>query len=188
VDVVLQTERLLLRRFTQDDDEALYRLDSDPEVKRFIDGGDVTPMDEIQAKIRGHIEAYARHERLGTWVAIDKSSGRFLGWYALKPTKTPGEAELGYRLVREAWGRGYATEGAKALVEMGFTEAGLDRIVAQTMTVNCRSRRVMEKSGLTYQETFFGDFGDPIEGSDQGDVWYAITKAEWRDVTRSAER
>ncbi len=92
----------------------------------------------------------------------------------------PAGAELGYRLRRDAWGHGYATEGSRALIAKGFGELGLSRIWAQTMAVNTRSRRVLEKSGLRYVRTFFMDFDDPIPGTEKGEVEYAITRSEWR--------
>lgn len=89
------------------------------------------------------------------------------------------EAELGYRLRRSSWGKGYATEGARALIRKGFTELGVSRIFAQTMAVNRASRRVMEKCGLKLERVFFPDWDDPIAGADEGEVEYALTREEW---------
>ena len=72
--------------------------------------------------------------------------------------------DLGYRLRRSAWGNGYATEGSRALINKGFTEHGIDRVAAETMTVNLVSRRVMEKCGLTYIRTYFDDEKPAIDG------------------------
>jgi RimJ/RimL family protein N-acetyltransferase len=111
-DVFLETERLLLRRFTEDDVSNLVELDADPQVMRFITGGRATPREEVESELLpaflGHYERYAGH---GFWAAIEKSSGRFLGWFHLRPDEgaAPGEVELGYRLRRSAWGKGYAT-------------------------------------------------------------------------------
>lgn len=86
--------------------------------------------------------------------------------------------ETGYRLRRSAWGKGFATEGSRALIQKGFTEFGVQRVVASTMTVNVASRRVMEKAGLKFVRTF-QDWPEVIEGSEEGDVEYALSKAEW---------
>jgi RimJ/RimL family protein N-acetyltransferase len=91
----------------------------------------------------------------------------------------PIEAELGYRLRRQAWGRGLATEGSRALVHRGFTELGLRRVVAETMAVNYASRRVMEKVGLTLVREYHATFRDPIEGTKHGEVQYALDRADW---------
>jgi hypothetical protein len=92
---------------------------------------------------------------------------------------SPDEAELGYRLRKSAWGKGYATEGSRALIRKGFTEMGVQRVVAETMAVHLASRRVMEKAGLTLVRTFHQPWPYPIEGDELGDVEYALTKAEW---------
>ncbi len=87
--------------------------------------------------------------------------------------------ELGYRLNRAAWGRGYATEGSQALVHKGFTDLEVERVTANTMAVNTRSRRVMEKSGLSLFRRFTGDWPEQIEGSEHGEVEYEISRTEW---------
>ena len=79
------------------------------------------------------------------------------------------------RLARAAWGRGLATEGARALIERGFAEMGLRRIFAETMAVNVASRRVLEKAGLTFVRTFHLAWDDPIPGAEHGEVEYEIT-------------
>ena len=88
-------------------------------------------------------------------------------------------AELGYRLRRQEWGHGFASEGAKALVDWGFRSACYDTIVAATMAVNQASRRVMEKVGMTHRRTDFAEWPDPIPGSEHGEVWYELTRAGW---------
>ncbi|MFF4578111.1 hemolysin III family protein [Streptomyces sp. NPDC001373] len=84
----------------------------------------------------------------GYWAAQEQDTGTFLGWFELRPLEeeSPAVVELGYRLNQAAWGHGYATEGAKALVRKGFTDLEVERVTANTMAVNTRSRRVMGKS------------------------------------------
>ncbi len=88
--------------------------------------------------------------------------------------------ELGYRLNRAAWGRGYATEGARALVGKGFTDLGVQRVTANTMAVNAGSRRVMEKAGLTFVRAYTEDWPEAIEGSEHGEVEYELTRETWQ--------
>lgn len=192
MEVFLETERLLLRRFTGDDLENLVELDSDPEVMRFITGGRATPREEVETEILpallGHYERYAGY---GFWAALEKPTARFLGWFHLRPADgaPPGEVELGYRLRRSAWGKGYATEGSRALIEKGFAELGVERVVASTMVVNVASRRVMEKSGLGFVRVFHQPWPDYIEGEEEGDVEYALSRREWVEAsTRSGSR
>jgi len=190
--VFLETERLVLRRFTEADADVLSDLDGDPEVMRFINGGKPTPRDVIRNEtLPRFLNAYARFVGFGVWAAIEKSTGEFVGWFEFYPWKDvgPDEVELGYRLRRFAWGKGYATEGSRALIRKGFTELGVWRVVAETMVVNTASRRVMEKAGLRYVRTFHQQWPERIEGDEHGDVEYALTKAEWeRRQAASRER
>jgi RimJ/RimL family protein N-acetyltransferase len=182
VRVLLETERLVLRRFTGADVDALCGLDGDPEVMRFITGGRPTPRDVIRDEtLPRFLRAYERFEGFGVWAAVERSTGEFVGWFEFYPPDGhgPEEAELGYRLLRSAWGKGYATEGSRALIRRGFTELGVRRVVAETMAVNAASRRVMEKAGLTYVRTFHQEWPERIEGDEHGDVEYALTKTEW---------
>src|SRR3954462_2507498 len=180
--VFLETERLFLRRLTPDDVDLLVELDSDPDVMHFITGGRATPRDVIEHDYLPHfLRYYEDGDKYGFWAAIEKSTGAFLGWFHFRPAEghPPDEPELGYRLRRSAWGKGYATEGSRALIHKGFTELGVRRVVAETMVVNTASRRVMEKAGLTLVRTFHQEWPDRIPGDEHGDVEYALTRADW---------
>jgi RimJ/RimL family protein N-acetyltransferase len=182
--VILETPRLVLRRFTPGDAENLFELNSDPEVMRYLTGGQPTSREEIRDRmIPFYLALYERLGRLGYWAAESTVTGEFLGWFHFRPGYAAPDdlasIELGYRLRRAAWNRGYATEGSRALIGLGFTELGVQRVFALTMTVNAASRRVMEKCGLTLVRTFPYEDGYPIEGAEQGEVEYALTRAEW---------
>lgn len=180
--IYLETERLILRRFTPEDVEHLVELDSDPEVMRYLTGGKQTSREKIATEtLPWLLSEYESGDGFGRWAAIEKQTGAFIGWFGLRRHEdTPaGEVELGYRLRRSAWGRGYATEGSRALIRKGFTELGVLRVVANTMTVNQASRRVMEKLGMTHVRTYFLDWPELIEGSEHGDVEYALRKEDW---------
>jgi RimJ/RimL family protein N-acetyltransferase len=189
VEPYLETERLALRRFTGDDVENLVELDSDPEVLRFINGGRPTSREEVEDELLpAFLDHYRRYEGYGFWAAVEKSTGRFLGWFHLRPAAgaPPGEVELGYRLRRSAWGKGYATEGSRALIHRAFAELGARRVVASTMVVNVASRRVMEKAGLKLVRTFRQPWPDYIPGEEEGDVEYALVRSEWEARTAEA--
>lgn len=180
--VFLATERLLLRRFTEADLDNLYDLDSDPAVMRFINGGTPTPRDAIQnAILPKFLGYYERGDRYGFWAAIERSSGTFLGWFHFRPApgSPPTEPELGYRLRRATWGHGYGTEGARALIDKGFTDFGVRRVVASAVAANIASRRVMEKAGLTLVRTHRVTFPDLFGGAEQAVVDYALAQADW---------
>jgi len=182
VEIFLETERLLLRRFTGDDVDDLVELDGDPEVMRFINGGRPTPREVIEDDVLpAFLRFYERDTGHGFWAVVERSTGRFVGWFHLRPADgaPPGEVELGYRLRRSAWGKGYATEGSRALIDKAFAELGVQRVVASTMVVNVASRRVMEKAGLRFVRVFHQPWPDYIEGEEEGDVEYALLRSEW---------
>jgi RimJ/RimL family protein N-acetyltransferase len=150
--IFLETDRLVLRRFTDDDVDNLVDLDSDPDVMHFINGGRPTPREEIQDDVLpAFLGYYERFAGYGFWAAVEKSTGDFLGWFHFRPPegRSLDDVELGYRLRKSAWRKGYATEASRALIHKGFTELGVQRVFAETMAVNVASRRVMEKAGVT---------------------------------------
>jgi len=172
----IETRRLRLRPVRPSDGEDLFALEQDADVMRFINGGDATPREGGSGDF-----LMPRGRETGVWTVIEKSSGTFAGWFSLiaTPADETASAELGYRLRRALWGKGYATEGAIALIEAGFTHLGFERIIAQTMTVNQPSRRVMEKAGLTHIRTFHLEWPDPLPGSEKGEVEYAVSRETW---------
>ena len=140
------TERLTLREFTAADLPDLVRLDTDPRVMRYIGDGRALAESAVSDVLRRVQRYYTLYPDLGVWAAQRRVDGAFLGWFCLKYIPRTVEVEVGYRLMPDAWGNGYATEGSRALIEKGFTEHDIDRVVAETMTVNLASRRVLEKA------------------------------------------
>ena len=189
----LETERLVLRRFVEADLDHLYALDNDPEVMRYINGGTPTPRAIVERDILPVFMRYDdRRPGFGFWAAVNRQAagGEWLGWFSLRPSEqAPDQVALGYRLRRAAWGRGYATEGARALIDVGFCEWGVRRVVATTYQDNLASRRVMEKLGMrllrrfriTAEEIGQSDsyHAESAEVWDGDDVEYAIERAEW---------
>jgi RimJ/RimL family protein N-acetyltransferase len=190
--VILTTPRLVLRQFTEDDVDNLFRLNSDPEVMRYLSGGRPAPREDIRNQIIPfHLDVYGRLDRLGTWAAESADSREFLGWFHFRPGHGSDDItniELGYRLRRPAWNKGYATEGSRALIDMGFTGLGVERVFAHTMTVNAGSRHVLEKCGLTLVRTIPYEGADAIEGAEHGEVEYALARPEWEARTTGDAR
>lgn len=181
-DRTLRTARLDLVDFTADDVDLLVELDADPEVVHFITGGVPTPRDEVVDDVLPAFLAYAeRPDGYGFWKAVERASGDFLGWFHLRPEKghPPDEPELGYRLRRAAWGRGFATEGSIGLLDLAFGTLGARRVVASTMVAHVASQRVMEKAGMRRARTFTQEWPYRIPGEELGDVEYALTREEW---------
>ena len=192
MDVFLETQRLRLRRFTPGDGGRMFALDSDPEVMRYLTGGAGTSREHVENEVLpAMIGAYDRYGGLGWWAAETAGEGGFVGWFGLHPFDAthPGELELGYRLRREAWGRGLATEGALALLAKAFEEFGATRVMAQTYEENAASRRVLEKCGMQFVRSFRVGLPELVatptynaaaaEPFDGDDVEYAIDRGDW---------
>lgn len=190
--VLLETKRLILRRFSADDAGNLFDLDSDPEVMRYLNGGTPTPRGVIERDILPRFLRYDdRFPGFGFWAAVEKATGDFLGWFSFRPANEgdPREVRLGFRLRRVVWGKGYATKGTRALIRLGFTRLGVERVTATTYQNNLASRRVMEKVGMELARTFRITVAD-LEGVDTyhvasqelwegDDVEYSLHKAHW---------
>jgi len=178
---VLTTERLRLEPLTNDHTELLVELDSDPEVLRFVFGRALTRAEVVEDWMPRRTRPDADARGLGYWSGFTRTPmPRFLGWWSLAVDDAdPAAAELGYRLRRDAWGLGYATEGARALLSHAFGTVGLGRVWAETMAVNTGSRRVLEKCGLRHVLTEVREWDDPLPGAELGEVVYAVTRGEW---------
>ena len=190
--IFLETEWLLLRRFHAGDLDSVVELDSDPQVTLLITGERPTSRALVHDEVFPRwFSLHDRYPGYGYFAAIEKASGDFLGWFLLRPNAEPIRAdgstregiELGYRLRRAAWGKGYATEGARALISKGFTELGAERIYAEALAVHGASRRVMEKAGLRYVGPFRDPAPDNERGLDPSHVEYALTKLDWALLT-----
>lgn len=171
----LTTARLTLRQVTPADRAWLVALEADPEVMRYLNGGQPVPEEGLPD---GDFLT-PRGTEPEVMVAHERACGKFVGWFALfDDGLVDGErtAELGYRLCREAWGKGYATEGARALVAEAFEAKGFARVRAKTMAVNLGSRRVLEKAGFHWVDTVFPTFSAPVPGGDEGEVIYEILR------------
>jgi len=124
---------------------------------------------------------------LGFWIGL--VDNEFVGWWTLQPAhgpdqpNDPGVADLGYRLLRRHWRKGLASEGARELVRYGFDVVGFDRIIAQTFSVNAGSWAVMERIGLTYVRTYPTSSTEPVEGVEEGEVEYEMTREQWERRT-----
>ena len=181
----VESERLVLRQFTAQDADLLIELDSDPEVMRYLTGGEPTlpPAVVREQVIPRVLAAYERtNGRFGLFAAHEKETGAFIGWFQLRPEPTgpQDEVELGYRLRRAAWGKGYATEGARALVDKSFGELGVSTVWGETMAVNGASQRVMEKVGMSVVSSLpTPDDMQRVEGAERGGFRFAITREQW---------
>ncbi len=146
---ILETERLLLREWIQEDAAHLLELNRDPEVIRYTGDGPFASEEDALALIHGydHYEQYG----MGRWAVVRREDLAFLGWCGIKFLSASEEFDVGYRFLKKYWGKGYATEAALACLEYGFKKLHLPQVVGRAMKDNLGSIRVLEKIGLLYQ-------------------------------------
>ena len=191
-DTLLETERLRLRRFCAVDLDHLCDLDNDPRVMRYINGGEPASREDLARRVLPLFMTYRSDVPiLGFWATEERHQGGFLGWFAFRPgdDHDPTDVTLGYRFQQAAWGAGYATEGARALIDAGFSRHGIQRVRATTYEQNKASRRVLEKLGLRRHRQFrYG--AEDLQQSDTAtttdlelwdgyDLEYLLERSDW---------
>lgn len=150
MNAIATTERLYLREMTADDAEHAFLLNNDPEVLRYTGDGSFASVEAA----REFLAAYPDYklDGFGRWAVLRRSDGAWLGWCGLKRLPN-GTVDLGYRLLREQWGQGYATEAGRACLELDFGRFGLDTIIGRVARENAASIHVLEKLGMRYWKT-----------------------------------
>ena len=152
--VIGETPRLILRQFNESDLEAIFSFQGDPEVMRFSIKGPAT-REDIQAKyLPSCLKRYAR-DGLGQWAVVRKSDGICIGECGICAQEVEGgrEFEISYRIRRDCWGNGLATEAAQACRDHGFKQADLRRLISIIESENAASIRVAEKMGMTLERS-----------------------------------
>ena len=164
----LLTARLLLRGWEARDHSPMAAITGDPRVGEWL-GGVIGP-DETASRIQHWTDHWQQHG-FGLWAVEERDSGVLVGRTGFMHwddwTASPHDAEIGWTFSSAVWGRGYATEAATAALEWARTQPGLRHIISITFPHNARSRRVMEKLGLTYRGQAVWRGFDPV-------VWYAL--------------
>lgn len=167
--VIVETERLILRRLRTSDSEALNHVFGDEEVMRSGDG--VQTAQWVEDWLSRCIEGYERNSGIGPWAVVERESRRTIGYCGLfhfPDVCGRPETEIGYRLARRHWGRGYATEAVRAVRDYAFRTLGIPRLVAIIEPVNAASIRVAKKAGMQYEQEVM------LEGYTHPDHVYAI--------------
>jgi RimJ/RimL family protein N-acetyltransferase len=166
--IVAKSERLTLRHFDLSDLAALMRVFGDAEVMRF--GNGPQSADWVRGWLRRALESYDRRG-YGPWAVIEQSSGELIGYCGLfyfPDINGRPEIEIGYRLARASWGRGYATEAVIAARDHAFATLGITRLIALIDPANVASIRVVEKAGLRHEANVM------LAGYDHPDFVYSI--------------
>jgi len=152
--IVLETERLLLRRWKDSDRQPFSRLNADPRVMEFMPS---RLSREESDRLVDQIESHFRKRGFGLYAVELRQDHSFIGFIGLAVPSFPAHftpcVEIGWRLSADYWGQGLATEGARKVMRHAFETLGLEELVSFTVPANIRSRRVMEKLGMTYQPT-----------------------------------
>ena len=167
---LLETERLLLREFVCSDDIGMFELDSNPKVHLYLGNRPVLTIEESRLYIANLKQQY-KDNGVGRWAVILKETNEFIGWSGIKLIKESINEhhhfyEIGYRLIEKHWGNGFATEAGLAFINHAFNNLNVTALYAYADANNKESRRILEKLGLRYINTF--------ELESEEHVWYEI--------------
>ena len=167
---MIETERLLHRKFTFEDLGKLIELRSGDEVIKFLGGRRLQNPENIEKRLHCYLDCYEKYN-FGVCAMIWKPTGEMIGWSGLQPLEETGETEVGYGMIKEFWGKGIGFETARGWLEYGFETANLEKIVAVALPENTASWRIMENVGMRREkiETYYG----------MECVFYSITKDEF---------
>jgi ribosomal-protein-alanine N-acetyltransferase len=178
MNIILETNRLIIRELEFTDQNDLFEMDSDPEVHLYIKNNFVKSIDQSRNVI-GMLQKQYKENGIARWAVVDKQTQECLGWSGLKYFKEPlnnhnNFYELGYRFKRKHWGKGYATESSTAIIDYGFQNPDINSIYAITDTKNLSSKKVLKKLQFEHIEVFDyeGDLTD----------WFRLTRAKWTNL------
>ena len=179
--IFAETERMILREILPTDVDGMYKLDSDPEVHKYLGNKPVSNKAQTIDIINSIRQQYVDNG-IGRWAIIDKNSNEFVGWTGLKfITENINNHEnfydIGFRLIKKYWGKGIATETAFASLDYAFNALEMKEIYAIAECENIGSNNILKKVGLKLIETF------DLEGIKHN--WYKIEKTNYRAKSSS---
>ncbi len=149
MDIVFETPRLLLRRFTAEDAPLILQLNSDPNIVKYVHERVLHTEEEARTIIVNIILPQYK-KNLGRWAMYTKADNEFIGWCGLKHLPEKNEIDLGYRLNKKSWGKGYATEAATHTLEYGFNNLQIPLITGKAHAENIASLKILEKIGMEF--------------------------------------
>jgi ribosomal-protein-alanine N-acetyltransferase len=178
MNILVKTERFVLREILLTDVDGLFELDSDPEVHRYLGNQPVHSKEQIIEVIHSIRQQY-KDNGIGRWAIIDKHTHAFIGWCGLKLITEPTNGhhnyyDLGYRLIRKYWGQGIATETALECLHYAFTKLPTNEVYAMAECNNTGSNNVLKKVGCIHLENF------ELDGSLHH--WYKIEKGDYLNL------
>lgn len=164
---IKNSERLKFRLMGSDDAQALWELDQDPQVMKYLNGGTPTTLETINSVAIPRMEKYRDSSKgWGIWQVSDKETNKYLGWVLIRPmaffTDTPkyNDLEIGWRFFQNSWGKGYATEAAIAIKDAVVADTYISHISALAVADNIGSIGVMKKMGMSFIKAYLHK--DPI--------------------------
>lgn len=175
--ILLETPRLLIREFLPSDEEAMFAMDRDPEVHRYLGNKPYTDVQQSCEDIAIIQQQYADHG-IGRWAVVLKETSELIGWTGFKRMVEPvnshiNHLDFGYRHARKFWRQGYAYEAAKAALDYGMESLGFTDIYAMTDVDNAGSRHILEKLGFRLMEIFAYD-GRGLWVENAPTTWYKL--------------
>jgi RimJ/RimL family protein N-acetyltransferase len=158
MNIIIETERLLLRELLPSDKEGMFLLDSNPKVHEFLLNNPIVSIEESEIYIANIRQQYIENG-IGRYAVILKKTNQFIGWCGIKLSTEPENGyvnfhELGYRFIEDYWGKGYGYESAKAWLDYGFTTMKIKTIYAAAHIENKGSRKILEKIGMQFKNIF----------------------------------
>jgi ribosomal-protein-alanine N-acetyltransferase len=177
--VFAETDRILMRELVREDVDAFFEMDSDPEVHTYLGKSAITSKQEALDMIDFIRQQYLDYG-IGRWAIVDKASNEFVGWGGLKFRTDTANGytdfhEVGYRLLRKHWGKGYATESAKASLKYAFEVLNLEMVYAMANIDNAASINALQKAGFRISNRF--KFERILCD------WFEISKQDWEKQT-----
>lgn len=170
MNIIIETERLILRELLPSDDGGMFHLDSNPNVHKFLGNNPVVSIEESRKYIANIRNQYLENG-IGRYAVILKETNEFIGWCGIKYITEPENGyvnfyEIGYRFIEEYWGKGYGYEAAKAWLDYGFETMKIQKIFASANIENNSSRKILEKIGM-YQKNKYNWNGISC-------IWYEL--------------
>lgn len=170
MNIIIETERLILRELLPSDDEGMFLLDSNPNVHRFLGNNPVISIEESKLYIDTIRNQYLENG-IGRYAVILKETNEFIGWSGIKYITEPENGyvnfyEIGYRFIEEYWGKGYGYESANAWLDYGFKTMKIQTMYASANIQNSGSRKILEKIGMQ-QKNEYNWNGIPC-------IWYEL--------------
>jgi ribosomal-protein-alanine N-acetyltransferase len=161
--IILETNRMLLRRQVLSDLDDLYALYCDPEIIKYLPDAPRN-LEETREELEWFLNGHPKYPELGLWATIHKETGKFIGRCGLLPWEIDGthEVEVAYTIARPYWGQGLATEAARAIRDYGFEKLNLSRLVSLIDPENVASQKVAEKIGMKLEKRVDGIAGDNL--------------------------